>query len=106
MMKVERQREWDARIAEFRASGQSTKEWCAAHDLKPYQLWYWIRKHKTIDTPSARPSEWLAVEVSDLGLVDQRSALLIRVGQATVEVKPGFDRMLLSDIVRTLSALC
>jgi len=106
MMKVERQREWEVRIAAFRASGQSTKEWCAGHDLKPYQLWYWIRKHKTMDTPSALPSQWLAVEVGDLGVVDQRSALLIRVGQATIEVKPGFDATLLSDVIRTLVALC
>lgn len=38
MTKAERQREWESRVAEFRASGQSTKEWCAAHDLKPYPV--------------------------------------------------------------------
>ena len=46
------------------------------------------------------------MEVGDLGLVDQRSALLVRVGRATVEVKPDFDPALLSDVVRTLAALC
>jgi len=33
MTKIERQREWESRIAAYRASGQSTKEWCATHDL-------------------------------------------------------------------------
>ncbi|HUS90160.1 MAG TPA: helix-turn-helix domain-containing protein [Desulfosporosinus sp.] len=106
MTKTEQRKEWEARVTAFRASGQSTSAFCAAHDLKPHQLWYWLRKHQPVDTPSAMPSQWLTVEVGDLGLVDQRSALLVRVGRATVEVKPDFDPALLSDVVRTLAALC
>ena len=35
-----------------------------------------------------------------------QGALLIRVGEACVEVKPGFDPALLSEIVRVLVTLC
>ena len=105
-MKIERQREWEARIAAYRASGQSTKEWCAAHDLKPHQLWYWIRKHQLTDSPTVMSSRWVPVELSDPEPISQGSTLLIRLGKATVEVKPGFDPTLLTDIIRTLAALC
>jgi hypothetical protein len=47
MTKAERQKEWANRIAEYRASGQSVKEWCAANNVKPERLWYWLRRYKT-----------------------------------------------------------
>jgi len=81
-------------------------EWCAANDLKPHQLWYWLRKHQLTDSQTGMSSRWLPVEFSDPEPESHTSSLLIRVGQATVEVKPGFDPTLLSDIVRTLAALC
>ncbi|MFZ5687587.1 MAG: IS66 family insertion sequence element accessory protein TnpA [Bacillota bacterium] len=31
MTKAEYRKEWEQRVAAFRASGQSTTEWCAAH---------------------------------------------------------------------------
>ena len=78
--------------------------WCAAHDDKPHQLWYWVRKHKTqLDATLAKSTEWLSVEVSGQ---EPGSALLVRVGQANIEIKPGFDPVLLADVVRTLATLC
>ncbi|WP_420825483.1 IS66 family insertion sequence element accessory protein TnpA [Thermanaerosceptrum fracticalcis] len=58
MTKAERQKEWETRIAEYRASGQSVKEWCAAHNVKPQQLWYWLRgiRPKKMLLPSSQPS--------------------------------------------------
>ena len=48
MTKTELRKEWDARVVAFKASGQSASAWCAVHDLKPLQLWYWLRKHRRI----------------------------------------------------------
>jgi transposase-like protein len=108
MTKTELRKEWEARVAAYKASGQSASAWCAANNLKPRQLWYWLRKHKNIETaPAVKPSQWLSVEVSELKPNSaQGSALLVRVGQATVEVKPGFNPALLSDVVRILAELC
>lgn len=106
MTKAEQQIEWIAQITEYKASGLSTKEWCAEHKMKPHQLRYWLRKLQPTDSPTVVSSSWLPVEFSDPEPKSHVSTLLIRVGQATVEVKPGFDPILLSDIVRTLTALC
>ncbi|WP_279286349.1 IS66 family insertion sequence element accessory protein TnpA [Desulfofundulus sp. TPOSR] len=40
MTRNELQKLWETRIAEYRASGQSAKAWCAAHNVTPRQLWY------------------------------------------------------------------
>ncbi|SHJ80706.1 IS66 family insertion sequence element accessory protein TnpA, partial [Desulfofundulus thermosubterraneus] len=45
MTKAEREALWETRIAEYKMSGQSVREWCAAHEgISPRQLWYWLRK--------------------------------------------------------------
>lgn len=103
MTKAEREKEWETRIADFRASGQSAKDWCAANGLKTERLWYWLRRYKT---DKATPStQWIPVEVSEQLPKSKCNALLIRVGEASIEVKPGFDPGLLSQIVRALT-LC
>lgn len=49
MGKEDLRKEWEARITNFKASGQSGAAWCAANNLKPNQLWYW-RKRQIIPT--------------------------------------------------------
>lgn len=108
MTKVELRQEWERRIAEYRASGQSAKEWCATHNVTPRQLWYWLKKCRTGAEPrsSGSPVRWLPVEVSQAPRPGQENELLIRVGPASVEVRPGFDPVLLSEVLKVLMSLC
>jgi hypothetical protein len=46
------------------------------------------------------------MELSDPEPESQDNTLLIKVGHATVEIKPSFNSSLLSDVVRTLASLC
>lgn len=53
------------RIAEYKMSEQSVREWCAARDsVSLKQLWYWLRKYKDRDgvTPG-KSNRWLPVEM-------------------------------------------
>ena len=106
MARTELRKEWEARVVDFRASGQSASAWCAAHNLKPHQLYYWLKKLEPSKAAATPPSKWVPVEVSEETYATTRNSLYIRIGQATVEVKPGFDPALLSDVVQTLKALC
>jgi len=107
MTKTELRKEWALRVAAYKASGQGASVWCAANNLKPSQLWYWLQKYKNLETLAVKPSRWLSVEVDGLKPGStQGSDLLVKVGHATIEVKPGFNPSLLSDVVRTLAALC
>jgi len=42
---------WAKRIADFRASGLSATQWCAANGLKIHQLRYWLKKLKLRHQP-------------------------------------------------------
>lgn len=105
MTRAERQKEWENRIAQYRDSGESVKQWCAANNVKEDRLWYWLRRYKTNkNTSLIQPNQWLPVEVCDHPPIEQDS-LIIRVGEAQIEVKAGFDPALLSKVVRVLVAL-
>jgi len=89
---------WEHRIVAYKASGQSARRWCAENGVNVTQLYYWLKKEST-------PAEhvWLPVEIKGPAT---ESAMTIRVGEVTVEVKPGFDPDLLLRVVKTLGALC
>jgi len=101
---------WETRIADFLASGQSGAAWCAANDLKVHQLWYWLRKFsshhpaKTTPATSTTSHDWVSFEWDKSpSEIPSPSVLLVRVGQAVIEVTPGFNPALLNDVVRALS---
>ncbi|MGI9862694.1 helix-turn-helix domain-containing protein [Moorella naiadis] len=108
MTKGERQELWATRIAEYQASGQSVKEWCASHeDVSPRQLWYWLRQYKNQNgVLSTQSTRWLPVEIREPSSGDQGNSLLVRIGKTCIEVKPGFDPALLSQVIRVLVAIC
>jgi len=104
MTKAEKRKEWEARIARYRASGQSVREWCAANNVKPERLWYWLRKDKTkTDTPLEQPIQWLPVEISETSSGDQ--PILLRTGKISIEVKPGFDPETLGQVLCILTTI-
>lgn len=103
MTKVEYQQMWESRVIEFKASGQTATAWCADQDLKVHQLRYWIRKFKPKD--ASNQMRWLSVEIGELKVNKPQEALPVHVGKVMIEVRPGFDPKLLSDVVKTLSAL-
>lgn len=96
---------WEARVAAYRASGQSAAVWCAAHQLTTRQLWYWLRKFSNTKPTVTPSSRWVTVTV-DKEPEEKETALIIKVGSAEIEVKPGYNSTLLSSIVKTLQAIC
>jgi len=102
----ERRLQWEKRIAAYKASGQSVREWCAANGVKPNRLWYWLRRTRTEDA-EPRATRWLSVSVTgQAGEEREGRELLVRVGKAGIEVRQGFDPELLAAVVRVLSEAC
>ena len=96
--RAERQAMWAGRVASFRSSGQSMAAWCAANGINPRQLRYWLKKEAQ---PSDMSARWPPLDLSEM----PTRLLSVRIGQAAIEVKPGFDPELLLNVVRTLGRL-
>lgn len=105
MTQAENRDVWKSRVAEFKASGQTATSWCAAKELKVHQLRYWVRKFQSEHESAKKQTQWLSVEIGELKSDKPQEALPVHVGKATIEVRPGFDAKLLSDVVKTLSVL-
>src|SRR5690606_42149241 len=105
MTQVEKRQKWASQVASFKASDLSAAAWCAAHDVKAHQLYYWINKFISEDEPAVKETQWLSMEVGGLDTSHQTEVLNIKVGKATIEVSPGFNPSLLSEVIRTLVVL-
>lgn len=81
-------------MVEFRASGLGQAEWCRQNGYKGRHLQYWVHK-----LPA--PVDWLPVPVAS-GL-DTEAPLVVRVGSARIDVRPGFAPDLLRSVVQALS---
>lgn len=103
----ELRKRWETCVAEFRASGQSFPAWCAEHDVNVHTLRYWVQKLKReACTPEREPVQWLSVEVDGVRRHAITSGLVVRIGDASVEVHPGCDLLLLREVVQALATLC
>ncbi|WML53436.1 hypothetical protein RCG17_01680 [Neobacillus sp. PS3-12] len=68
---------------------------------------YWLKKFNSAEIPDSRSlkdSKWLSIDVDDQ--VVGNTNLLVKVGEVTIEVKPGYDPVLFLDVVRKLKSLC
>lgn len=104
--KEQRRQLWQERISAYRASGLTLKAWCAANGCTIDQMKYWLYKSKesnssttTISTDSAQKPRFVPLAVS----TDVEASLLLRVGPAQIELRPGFDPRLLRDVVKALT---
>lgn len=109
---------WSAHVADFSASGLTRREWCERKGLPLYKLRYWLRElrprpQRCVPVPPAgeETTGWAAVEiVEDTALRHKLEAssgcLSICIGAARIEVQPGLDPALLSDVLRAVVAVC
>lgn len=93
---------WEQRLADHATSGKSVASWCKEHSLSDNQFYYWRKKLQHVEqVKNGQPIKWLPLKVRDL----TTSSISIRVGQATVDVKPGFDPLLLQQVIKTLQTI-
>lgn len=106
MVKQELRRQWQERIAAYKASGLSQSAFCREQNISLRQLSYWLRKENLKFSPTKASPTWVPLEINMQEDSHPGNTLLVKVGAATVEVKPGFNQKLLLDVVRTMSVLC
>lgn len=101
--------EWVARIADYRASGLTISAWCTANQCTIHQLKYWLYK-SNLGSSSVGPTpttRWVPLKVADPPTPPvPTSTLVVRVGQASIELRAGFDPELLREVVQALEAPC
>lgn len=99
---MEQYEQWKQRILDYQESGLTMKAWCTARDIPFHQLKYWTRK-LSMGRRKRQPTSWVTVTPTP-GPSSQESTLVVRMGGASIDIRPGFDPSLLSQVVRALEA--
>lgn len=106
MTRKEKTQLWASRISDYRASGERMTVWCERHQIPVRQMRYWLRRLEQAKqpTPAEGKPQWISLLPE--AKAEVAAPILLRIGGATIEVRPGFEPTLLGDVIRTLKALC
>lgn len=117
MTNARRRKLWQARVADYRASELSMREWCERNGVTDHQLRYWLEK----TGGRSQGGSWACVELIDDDIAEARKSptasrgpngtapsdaeVAVCVGVARIEVRSGFDPNLLSEVLRVVLVL-
>ena len=94
---------WEQRLAEHQVSDKSIAAWCNDHSIKVHQFYYWRKKLRFGQVDNNQPVKWLALGLNRVSL--DPDTIAVHIGQATIEVKKGFDQQLLREIMQVLQTI-
>ncbi|WP_413541990.1 IS66 family insertion sequence element accessory protein TnpA [Brevibacillus sp. WF146] len=86
--------------------------WCAANQCSISQMKYWLYKSKIGKSSPASTGSAPAARFVPLSVTDQTGAplsaplLVVRIGQVSIELHPGFNPKLLREVVHALKSSC
>ncbi|SET90872.1 hypothetical protein SAMN05443270_3187 [Lacrimispora sphenoides] len=109
---------WIERIQKCRASNQKVSDWCTAHDVSIKSYYYWLRKikHEAFDTIPAERKPKVSTVVSHPSMFAEvpyavaksssSTAVIIRLGNMTLEIQNGANQETIENTLRTIRHLC
>ena len=106
---TETERKWVERIRAWRASGQAASEFAQGRGFEASTLRYWASRLRKEVASKEEESAVAATPVPRVRLLRvarapavAREPLVVSVGAARIEVRAGFDRALLSELIDAL----
>lgn len=89
---------WRQQISQYETSGQTREAYCAAQGIKVHTLDYWRRRLKKPTAASASFENWIPVKI-----LEEEASIDLNVGNVRITVRPGFNHVLLSEVIGVLS---
>jgi hypothetical protein len=98
---------WRQHVETFEHGGLKRQEYCQANGITVSGLDYWRRRFRELD-PADPPSSngWIPLKIGDDSILDPGSVLCLKIGRLAIEVRPGFNRELLVDVLRAVGSIC
>ena len=93
---------WEKRIADYKQSGLSMKNFCDKHNLNLYQFKYWSQKFRHLNS---NPN-WVTVNINEDVPRKENQPLYLEIGPCQIKIIPGFDKNLFQELIKALIELC
>ena len=106
MLKVKVRSMWEQRVATYKASNQILSAWCKVNDVRPATLRYWIREFRVVNTSTEKVTSWISVDTTESKASTKEQPLIVKIGNASMEINIGFNKDLFSVVTEVLLSLC
>jgi hypothetical protein len=109
---TETESKWAERVGQWRASGKTAREFAAGQGFEASTLRYWASqlnrrrpgKPVVLSAPAAAVARIRMVRVRRKPRAASAEAMVVWIGAACIELRAGFDRGLLREVVDALGA--
>lgn len=96
---------WIQRIEDYRSSGLTAIKWCENNGVSVHKLRYRINKFNKENNHQSGETKWASVTPSaPINSKELNTSIKVLIGNATVEIVPGFDPDTLKSIVDILGS--
>jgi hypothetical protein len=105
----ERAAEWHRRFDEQMSSGLSVVGWCRKHGIEKNRFYGWRKRLAQAPVSAVSSPQFIAVKVEPSAPAADLPAaavtgVTVRIGRVAVEVSPGFDAVVLADVLSILES--
>ena len=98
---------WKRHVEAFQKSGMSRVAYCEQNELKVYRLDYWRHRFPDLTRKGAdRGPTWIPVEVKEDAGRETGESINLKIGRVEIEIRRGFDRELLAEILGVVGPAC
>ena len=92
---------WMETVKDFKSSGSNLSAWCREKGICKSSIYPYIKKYKN----QVEPVEQKWGEISIPKSIE-RSPISFKIGAITFDIKSGFDKEMLNDILSVVMKLC
>lgn len=94
--------EWTALVKEYNSSGLNLTAWCKEKELSKSYFYPHLKKIKSIAAETSE-QKWVAIALPESV---EKSSISLKVGNITLDIKNGFDKEILLNVLSVVMKLC
>lgn len=95
---------WRQHVEAFKESGLTRPAYCRKHRIRVSRLDYWRRKLSSAGM-AKEAAQWVPVTIVGEA-AEPDPGIQLWIGKLRIELRPGFDTKLLSEILRAVNGPC
>lgn len=101
MRKKRSAEEWMNLVNEYKVSNLTLSVWCRKNEISKSSIYPYIKKYEESLNPSAQ--SWGEITIPKN---TELSPISLKIGDVTLDIKSGFDKQMLADILRVVRNQC
>jgi transposase len=101
MNKRKSEKEWEKIVEEFKRSGLNLTAWCRKNNISKSSIYPYIKKFNS--SKESLGKNWVSIPVRK---ISETAAFSLKIGTAILDIRSGFDKDELSELLDVVIKLC